>query len=200
LLGYWLDLLFASGIEHILANTHYLAPQVEQFVDSSRWRASVTLVPEPELLGTGGTVLANRAQLDESAFLLAHADNLCRFDVRAFIDAHASRAPGVEITMMTFRTDAPERCGIVECDERGVVVGFHEKVANPPGFLANAAVYILEPSIFSFLSRIGRPVIDFSTEVIPSFMGRIGTWDNTDYLRDIGTLDSLARANEEFQA
>ena len=34
------------------------------------------------------------------------------------------------LTMMTFRTDTPSTCGIVELDGRGVVIGFHEKVAS----------------------------------------------------------------------
>ena len=44
---------------------------------------------------------------------------------------------------MTFRSETPETCGIVELDAEGVVVGFHEKVANPPSNLANGAIYIL---------------------------------------------------------
>ena len=34
--------------------------------------------------------------------------------------------------MMTFVTDAPMACGIVELDEQGLVQEFHEKVASPP--------------------------------------------------------------------
>ena len=35
------------------------------------------------------------------------------------------------MTMMTFRTDDPSSCGIVEVDENGIVIGFHEKVKTP---------------------------------------------------------------------
>ena len=100
--------------------------------------------------------------------------------------------------MMTFETDDPKSCGSVEEDARGVVRAFHEKVLNPPGNHANAAVYIFESSVIDFLETLGKDVIDISTEVIPHYVGRICSFHNTDYHRDIGTLESLAKAEREF--
>jgi mannose-1-phosphate guanylyltransferase len=74
----------------------------------------------------------------------------------------------------------------------------HEKVANPPGNLANAAVYIVEPAVLDFIAALGKPVVDFSTEVLPHFMGRIHSFHNGLYHRDIGTVASLAAAQFEF--
>ena len=53
LLDYWLDLVFAGGIERALLNTHWLAEQVREHVASSPWRSRIDLVHEDELLGTG---------------------------------------------------------------------------------------------------------------------------------------------------
>ncbi|MGC8045248.1 sugar phosphate nucleotidyltransferase, partial [Salmonella enterica] len=75
------------------------------------------------------------------------------------------------LTMMLFETPDPRSCGIVELDANGVVQAFHEKVPEPPGRLANAAVYLLEPEVLDFLDSLGRPEIDFSTEVIPHYLG-----------------------------
>ncbi len=198
LLEYWLDMLLPSGIDRVLINTHYLPLVVRAFVAGSRWRDSIDMVHEEELLGTGGTVLRNRDFLARGPFMVVHADNLTRFDVKAFIRAHADRPAGVDITMMTFDTDMPQTCGIVELDERGVVIRFHEKVANPPSNHANAAVYIFEPSVIDFLASLGKEVIDISTEVLPRYLGRMQAFHNSDYHRDIGTPESLALAELEF--
>ena len=198
LLEYWLDLLVPNGVDRVLINTHYLPGAVRAFVAASKWRDAVTLVHEDALLGTGGTVLKNRGFLSGGPFLLAHADNLTRFDVAAFIETHARRPPGVEITMMTFDTDQPQCCGIVELDERGVVIAFHEKSSHPPGNLANAAVYIFEPSVIDFLAALGKEVIDLSTEVLPHYLGRMQACHNGQYHRDIGTAESLALAEREY--
>lgn len=198
LLGYWLDLLLSNGVERILVNTHYLPDAVRQFVADSSWRSLIDLVHEDTLLGTGGTVLANREFFSRESFMVAHADNLTRFDVSAFIEAHHNRPQGVEITMMTFDTDAPQTCGIVEQDTRGIVQRFHEKSASPPGKRANAAVYIFEPSILNFLEALNKKEIDLSLEVLPHYLGRMQCFHNSDYHRDIGNTESLRLAQLEF--
>ena len=99
--------------------------------------------------------------------------------------------------MMTFTAETPQSCGIVETDARDMVVAFHEKIANPPGNRANGAVYIFEPSVIDFIAQLGKPVADISTEVLPAYMGRIFTFHNADYHRDIGTLESFSLAQVE---
>lgn len=199
LLQHWLDRLLANGVEQVLINTHYLNEQVDKFVAASPWRVHISVVYEPELLGTAGTLKANRDFFDSGPGLLAHADNLTVFDVQTFTSCHAARAPDVDMTMMTFECDDPTQCGVVEEDSTGRVVGFHEKVDNPPSTLANGAVYLFEHPVCEFIDRIPGPFIDFSTEVLPSFVGRMQTWLNSDYHRDIGTPESLAIGRRDFE-
>lgn len=194
LLEYWLESLTQSGIEEFLINTSYLHNQVVDFVTLSQYKDKITLVYENELLNTGGTVLANKDFFNNQPFMLIHADNLCFCDFSAFIDAHNSRPKGTEITMMLFYTDTPSSCGIVELNDVGVVVNFYEKVQNPPSNLANGAVYICEPSVLDFLVNLKKTKADFSNDVLPNFMGRINTFINTYYHRDIGTVESYEQA------
>jgi mannose-1-phosphate guanylyltransferase len=199
LLGYWLDLLLGSGdIERVLVNLHYFPEAVREFLVSSRWREQIDLVYEETLLGTGGTVLANAGYFSRKPFMVIHVDNLSQFDVRSFIDCHAKRPMGCAITMMTFVTDQPQNCGIVELDAKGVVKAFHEKVADPPGSLANGAVYIFDAEVVDFSRSLCKRVIDISTEVLPKFIGRIFTFLNDSYHRDIGTPASLQAAEREY--
>jgi mannose-1-phosphate guanylyltransferase len=187
-----------AGIERVLINTHHLPGPVKDFADASPWRGRITLVHEQQLLGTGGTLLRNMGFFDHEAFLVAHADNLTDFDAAAFLRRHRNRPPNAAITMMTFRTDAPIECGIVEQDGEGIVKAFHEKVPHPPGDIANAAVYVFEPEVLDFLRSLRKDFIDLSTEVIPRFLGRICTFHNDGYHRDIGTPASLTKAQAEF--
>ena len=198
LLDYWLENLLNHGVEEVLINTHYLAPLVLQFLNQSSWSSRVTIVHEQRLLGTGGTILKNRALFQEEPFIVAHADNLTIFDASKFIKRHAARPTGTEMTAMVFETHDPQSCGIVEIDSNGVVQDFHEKVVNPPGNLANGAVYILEPSVLEWMARLDKKQVDFSTEVIPHFLGKLFTYQNTLYHRDIGTMKSWIESNDDF--
>jgi mannose-1-phosphate guanylyltransferase len=201
LIDYWFDHLFGSGmVERVLVNTHYLARQVEEHVANSRWAKRIDLVHETELLGTAGTIKATRHYFGHDSFLVAHADNLTTFDVAQFSAAHARRPAPCAITMLTFRTEDPHSCGIVELDAAGVVIGFHEKVNDPPGDLANAAVYIFAPEVAEFIARSNRRVIDLSTEIIPHFVGRIIAVEGRGYHRDIGTIESLRQADKDAAA
>jgi mannose-1-phosphate guanylyltransferase len=59
LLGIWLERLTKAGLGPILINTHYLANQVEAFIETSPYRDQVELVNERELHGTAGTLITN---------------------------------------------------------------------------------------------------------------------------------------------
>lgn len=198
LLAYWLSMLCEAGIQKILVNLHHHADLVQGFIDGSPYSERVSTVYEPALLGTAGTLLANQDFFGDSAILLAHGDNLTAFDMAGMLRAHRARPAGCAITMLTFVAQDPRACGVVETAPNGVVTAFHEKVAKPPGNVANGAVYLLEPAVFAFLRSMGRNIIDFSTEVIPAFLGRIFAYHNSTYHRDIGTLQSLLMAQFDY--
>lgn len=195
LLGIWLERLAQAGMGPFLVNTHYLAEQVEAFIAASPHRERVRLVHELSLRGTAGTLITNLDFFQGEDGMLIHADNYCLADIRAFVRAHRQRPPECVMTMMTFRTDAPSSCGIVELDERGVVTGFHEKVANPPGNLANGAVYILSAELLEKMGKELHAVKDFSTEVLHRFVGRIYSHETSEVFFDVGTPESYAKAN-----
>jgi mannose-1-phosphate guanylyltransferase len=194
LLEHWLCKLYRNGIRQVLVNVHHHQNLVEPFLERDHFRPWVFSVHEPLLLGTAGTLRKNRKFFGDKTVLLVHSDNWCQCDFSDFLGFHNSRRPaGTSITMMTFRTSLPETCGIVEVDNRGVVQGFHEKIDNPPGNLANGAVYLLEPEVSDWIEK-HRSVNDFSTQVIPHFIGRIATWENRGVHRDIGAVESLSAA------
>jgi mannose-1-phosphate guanylyltransferase len=202
LLGLWLDLLTEAGVKDITVNTHYQSGKVEAYVARTAHASHVRLVHEASLLGTAGTV-ARFAPVDRP-LLIAHADNLSLFDLPAFVRAHANRPPGVVMTMMTFDPDDPRQCGVVELDERRRVTAFHEKVAEPPTRLANAAIYLAEPEVGALCRDLAGSrqdgYADLSTEVLPALLGRIQTVHNDIYHRDIGSLSSFTRAQGDYAA
>ena len=198
LLEYWFSMLANAGVTSILMNLHYLPKIMKEWVQLTEYASNIKMVYEESLLGTGGTLFQNRSFVGDEPVMLVHADNLCCTDIKAYINKHESRPPGTEITMMTFDTPTPETCGIVEVDHSGLIRAFHEKVANPPGNLANAAVYIVEPLVVDHLTSLNKSFIDFSTEVLPAYMGRIYTFHNVNYHRDIGNPESYLSAQIEF--
>ena len=199
LLQYWLENLSQCGVNEFLINTHYLHKQVEDFVDNSEYKNKITLVYENELLNTGGTLLENKDFFNkDESFFLVHADNFSICDFNEFINRHEKSLDTI-MTMMLFETDSPKSCGIVELNEKNIVIKFHEKVNNPPSNLANGAVYICKYDIFTYLQSLNKLNIDFSNEVIPNFLGKINTYLNKVYHRDIGTMESYNKVLENIK-
>jgi mannose-1-phosphate guanylyltransferase len=194
LLEYWLQTLWQSGVREVLVNLHYLPTVVEEFLARPRFQGWVHSVREPELLGTAGSLRANTDFFQGDTVLLVHADNWCQCQFGDFLNFHLEERPtSTSMTMMTFDSDNPQSCGIVETVGNGIVRAFHEKVAEPPGTRANAAVYLLEPEVLQWV--IQHPeVSDFSNEVLPNYLGQIATWHNAQIHRDIGTIETLRQA------
>jgi mannose-1-phosphate guanylyltransferase len=199
LLDRWLEMLLDGGVERVLVNTHYLGSVISTYLRTSPWHDRVDLVDEKVLLGTGGTLLANRAWFGPGPLLVTHGDNASDLDIHAFTTAHAGRSAGIIATMALFRTDNPQSCGIVVMDKNNVIRGFHEKQPNPPGNLANAAAFIFEPEIFGYLEGTGKAMIDLSAEIIPNLIGRIQGFEIKGYHRDIGTPESLEMARKHYR-
>lgn len=196
LLEYWLASTKELEVRKVLVNLHYHASTVEAFLRRPTYSGWVDFVYESELMGTAGTIRANYSYLAHSPLLLVHADNYCQCDFRAFLRYHQEGRPkDCLITMMTFDTPTPSACGIVETDQLGVVTAFYEKVPNPPGNRANGAVYLLEPEVLEWINEHPEAQ-DFSTQVLPRFLGRIATWHNDRVHIDIGTIESLSRAQD----
>jgi mannose-1-phosphate guanylyltransferase len=197
LLDMWLRRLSEIGVDRVLVNLHHLGDVVRQHIASSTWSDFVEFVDEPVLLGTAGTLVANKSFFQGEDGLLVHADNYCTASLDEFIAAHHARPEGCTMTMMTFEASHPRECGIVTTDARGVMITFDEKPANPLGSIANAAVYVLSPELYGPLNGVS----DFSTEVVAQLADRVYTWPSDGDLVDIGTLDRyrtlLARVGQE---
>ena len=192
-------LLNSPAIDEVFINLNYLSEKVESFLIGRNDPYKIIKLNEDVLLGTAGTIKNSYEFFRDQPLIVIHADNLSQFDLNLFIKAFDTRKQGIEITMMTFLTDEPKNCGIVELDPDGLVVGFHEKSERPYGNLANGAVYIISPGVIDFIHHSNEYINDFSTQVIPNFVGRINTYHNAVYHRDIGTCVSLDLAQTEFK-
>ena len=99
---------------------------------------------EPELLGSAGTLAANRAWVDgEEMFLACYADNLTDFDLRSLAETH--RAHGAIATLTVFHSERPSAGGVVELDAAGHGRRVHGE-AEPAGFRSGECRDVCLPS------------------------------------------------------
>ena len=197
----WLTILKNIDCNEVLINTHYMYEKVEQFLANKKETAmNIETIYEPELLGTAGTLLSNIEYFKGGLGILIHADNYTEIDLTNLIIAHSNKPSDCLITMLTFNTDVPESCGIVDIDENRVVKSFHEKVSNPPGNIANGAVYVFDQEFMDYVKEVEPKPVDFSTDILPKLVGRIYTWHTRHAFIDIGTPENLKKAESIIES
>ncbi len=208
LLDYWFDAFERAGIRNILINTHHLPEQVRAYIArmNATGRFSVLEASEPTLLGSAGTIAANKDFVPiNSEALIIYSDNLSDIDLAAFLAYHRLHAD--PFTMLLFRAQFPEKSGIAELDtvgapagvNAGKILSFVEKPKQPKSNLANAGVYAMTGELWHEIAA--WKAFDIGFDVLPRLVGRMhaielaGTVGS--YHRDIGTHGSLALAEAD---
>ena len=197
LIDIWLDAFSAAGVDEVLVNLHHLPDVVRRHLAARAGAPAVRTVFEPELLGSAGTLAANRDWIGEDEmFLACNADNLTDFDLGSLVDAHRRHRPVATLTV--FRSDNPSAGGVVEVDGGGTVTGFAEKPDEPVSDLVNAGMYALHPGL---LAEIDGPLpVDIGYHLLPRLVGRARAMLVDGYFRDIGTVDAYRRAQQDWPA
>jgi len=193
LLAIWLDKLVHGGVTEVLINTHWLAQAVRDYLTANTPQGlKVHLFHEPQLLGSAGTLSANREFFADGPFFIIYGDNFSDVDLANMYQAHRQCRP--LITLGTFATDCPQKCGIAEIDPEGVVTGFVEKPENPTSNCAAAGIYIAEPGIFDcFPQPENQATLDIGFDIIPRLLGKMRNYP-INLLIDIGTHKNLKKA------
>jgi mannose-1-phosphate guanylyltransferase len=195
LLDIWLDAFARAGVDEVLVNLHYLPEVVQNHLAERTGVPAVRTSFEPQLLGSAGTLLAQRQWVsDDDFFLACNADNLTDFDLRSLIEAH--QAAGAIATLTAFHSPNPSAGGVMEVDSAGTVVGFTEKPEHPVSDLVNAGIYAFRPGVLDEIK--GEPPVDIGYNLLPQLVGRAHVVPIEGYFLDIGTPEAYRRAQEDW--
>ena len=196
ILDYWRAALDAAGVGEALINTHHLPDPVRAYIDAvnAEGRLTLTETYEPELLGSAGTITANRDWADGADdIIIIYADNLSTVDLSGLLSFH--RAHDDPMTMLLFHAPVPENCGIATLDAEARITDFVEKPKHPQSDLANAGLYVVTAQAWREIADMDA--FDLGFDVLPRFTGRMRGLVHEGYHLDIGTPEALARANAD---
>jgi mannose-1-phosphate guanylyltransferase len=191
MLEIWLEACRRAGIDEILVNLHAHVDVVRMALSQHKNGVKVHLSEEPVLLGSAGTLLANRQWVSSDPyFWVLYADVLTNANLTGMIDVHESRRPAATIGL--YKVNDPSRCGIVSFDDRFVVREFVEKPAHPKSSWAFSGLMVATPELLDAIPQ--KPLVDLGYDVLPCLAGRMLAYLIEDYLLDIGTLENYQRA------
>jgi mannose-1-phosphate guanylyltransferase len=197
LLDIWLDLCARSGITDVLINLHAHSQRIERHLLRSGSPVNVRLVHEDQLLGSAGTIAANRDWIgSDSAFWILYSDVLTNTNLRRMSEFHHQH--GDIATLGLYRVADPSRCGVAIADETGVIVDFDEKPRAPRSNWVFSGLIVAGPGIFDLIPP--TIPVDIGFHVLPRLVGKMRAYPITDYLLDIGTLPNYEQAQRTWPA
>jgi mannose-1-phosphate guanylyltransferase len=196
MLQIWLSLCSEYGVSEVLVNTHSHSSAVIDFIRSWRNGVKVTVVEEPQLFGSAGTLRANRQWLGKAdKFWVFYADVLTNANLASMREFHS---PQSAATLGVYSVPDPKRCGIVCVDQNHTVVDFVEKPAIPKSSLAFAGIMIGTPELLDCIPE--KAGTDIAYDVLPHLIGRMRAYPIPEFVLDIGTLQNYEEAQKQWPA
>lgn len=178
-------------VDETIIPVGYMKDVMQAYLEKNPPKRKITLVDEPEPLGTGGAVKAVEDHL-EGTFLVVNGDIITSLDVSRFVSYH--REKGGIATISLWPVDDPTPFGVVELAEDGRIRRFQEKPKREEAFsnLINAGAYALEEEILGY---IGKGFVSMEREVFPNILeeGMFG-FEFTGHWIDCGKRETLLEA------
>src|SRR5437867_1748571 len=183
-------------LRDVVATVEYMGASIRNyFGDGSEQGVALSYSVEDSPLGTAGSVMLARPQLNET-FVVISGDSLTDIDLGAAARFHRERKALATIVLKPVPN--PLEYGVVVVDEGGAVQRFIEKPSwgEVISDLANTGIYILDPAVFDFF-RPGE-VTDWSGDVFPKLLKegeRVFGWIADGYWEDVGSHAAYVKAS-----
>lgn len=195
MLEIWLEVCRRAGIDQVLINLHAYADTVRTALKQQKTDVELRVSEEPILLGSAGTLLANRDWVaGDSSFWVLYADVLTTADLSRMVDFHSRRQPVATIGL--YQVEDPTRCGVVIFDDNFVVREFVEKPLQPKSNWAFAGLMLATPALLDCIPSCFP--VDLGFDVLPQLASRMLAYPITDYLLDVGTMENYQAAQKNW--
>ena len=188
-----LKILKKHGVKDVIANTNYLAPQINCYFNQNKIQGlNLELLHEEELSGTAGGVKKCESFLNKGeTFIVMSGDSLTDVDLTSLVEKHKKAGAMISMGLKSVAKEEVVNLGVVVTDESGKILEFQEKppIEEAKSTLVNTGIYIFEPELFNYIPK--GTFYDFAKQVFPTAMAdnkAIYGFKINEYWNDIGTL------------
>jgi dTDP-glucose pyrophosphorylase len=189
-----LDGFIKAGFVKFFISVNYKAEMIrDYFGDGTTWGVEIEYLHEEERLGTAGA-LSLMPRRPPRPFFVMNGDLLTTVNFEQILKYHGAHQAFSTVCVREHTLQVP--FGVVEFDEHRLLA-IREKPIHK--CFVNAGVYLLDPAVVDFLER--NEPIDMPT-LIERTMAQGKTsvvFPLREYWIDVGRLDDLQRASDEFQ-
>ncbi len=189
-----LDNLKVQGFRRLLIAINYLGDKIrDYFGDGGQWGLEIEYLMEKSRLGTAGPLSLLKDEL-ELPIVVMNGDLLTRVDIRQLLDFHIEAGAAATMCVRSHVQEVP--FGVVELDNHHHIASITEKPTQR--HLVNAGIYVLEPDVVASVPKDRS--VDMP-EIFVNLIGqksRVAAFPIREYWLDIGRIEDLRRANDEY--
>lgn len=210
-----------SGIDTVGVLTQYQPLELNEYIGSgSAWGldingGGVVLLPPHTgknqadwYCGTANAVYQNMNFIDRYSpkyVIVLSGDHIYGMDYREMLEVHKRYDADCTVAVTEVDISEASRFGIMVTDEDGRIKEFEEKPPHPSGTLASMGIYIFNTDILKKHltddDNDDESSKDFGKNFIPRLLRsgcKMYTYRFGGYWRDVGTVESLWRANMDM--
>ncbi len=163
-------------------------------------------------------------QADPHLVCIFGADHIYRMNIREMVEFHEHRRAQATVAAIPVSKEEARDFGVIETNPDGRIIGFHEKVENPPTMpgrpdtcLASMGNYVFSTGML--LRELYADAEnensshDFGRDILPSLVGRSELFaydfntnkipgdppNSVSYWRDVGTIEAYYEANMDLR-
>lgn len=137
---------------------------------------------------------------DTEYVLILPGDHIYKMDYMPMLKA--TEAANSDITIASTNLfEESNRFGVIETDDNNFIIGFEEKPDKPNSNKVSMGIYIFKTKVLEELLFGDDKMYDFGNDIIPYALKankKILNYDFNGYWRDVGTIESLFRANMDM--
>ncbi|TPQ35489.1 alcohol dehydrogenase [Bradyrhizobium guangdongense] len=183
-----------AGFGKFFISVNYKADMIrDYFGDGSAWGVDISYLQENERLGTAGA-LSLLPERPTQPFFVMNGDLLTTVNFEQMLKYHREHQAFSTVCVREHSVTVP--FGVIDFDDHRLL-GIREKPTQK--FFVNAGVYLLDPAVLDHLGA--NEAVDMPTLIERTIAkGKPSVvFPLREYWIDVGRLDDLQRASDEFQ-
>jgi glucose-1-phosphate adenylyltransferase len=162
-------------------------------------------------------------QSDPHFVAIFGGDHIYRMNIGSMIDFHLSKGAEVSVAAIPVARHQAIEFGVIEANDEGRIMGFHEKKANAPTMPGDSSRVYASMGNYIFSTKTLLDLLttdaknpdsrhDFGMDILPKLAGKDTIYaynfemnripgeagDSIPYWRDVGTIDAFYEANMDL--
>jgi dTDP-glucose pyrophosphorylase len=189
-----LENFIAYGFRKFFIAVNYKAAMIEKhFGTGEKWGVEIRYLREKERMGTAGPLSLISEPLTQP-LLVMNGDLLTKTNFQQLLDFHEEQKSFATMCVREFDLQVPY--GVVRL-EKNQITHIDEKPIHH--FFINAGIYLLEPSVLSLIPAEKYYDMPSLFECLIGQKSTTAAFPIREYWLDIGRVNDLERANDDFK-